>query len=662
MTCTSTHTITPRPRTPLALLAGAGICLAFSAAHAQATIEWAMPVDGEFGVAGNWLPMMVPGAVDTAVLGGAGPYLVTLGAPTLVDTVLLSNPEASLLVRPGAALTVGGLTGTGALLISDGTSTSAAELLVEDRATIDADIRLDGTRSDRARIVGLGTSHTLGPNAVITAPDGSSGSITGPWTSEATIIKDGPGTFNLSGLNVIGGTLRSSGGGQLVLFNAKVTDATIEVGPDYRLLTNQDTIVSDSTIVGDFTIRSGQDITFGDGVVVQEGLFINEPDAAGVARLFVQEGVTLNEPIRLEGSRGGQLIGLGDVHFLGPDAVITGTTGAIVGPWTSEATILNDGPGGFTLSGLNVVGGTLRSSGGGRLDIAGATITNATIEAGPGSIFRTTVTTNISNSTIVGDYTILSGGRLTFGRGVVLQGDLTINAPGVAAQTQLYVENRVTLNTPIRLAGSEGELFGLGSQHTLGPDVVLTGSSGKLTGPWTSEGTISMGDATSPVGLLEFGGPVLNMTPSSRTVIDVAGTADDQFDRFEGVGFPGDPVTAVITLDGSLQVGFVHDYAPDGRDRFEIVRAAAVDGTFASTNIEPVGSIGPAHVVYTGDSVIVVICAADRDGDGELTIFDFLAFQNLFDAGDPRADLDEDGQLTIFDFLVFQNRFSAGCG
>ena len=54
-------------------------------------------------------------------------------------------------------------------------------------------------------------------------------------------------------------------------------------------------------------------------------------------------------------------------------------------------------------------------------------------------------------------------------------------------------------------------------------------------------------------------------------------------------------------------------------------------------------------------------CRADLDGDGVLTIFDFLAFQNLFDAGDPAADFDGDGVLTIFDFLAFQNEFDAGC-
>ena len=54
-------------------------------------------------------------------------------------------------------------------------------------------------------------------------------------------------------------------------------------------------------------------------------------------------------------------------------------------------------------------------------------------------------------------------------------------------------------------------------------------------------------------------------------------------------------------------------------------------------------------------------CATDLDGDGELTIFDFLAFQTLFEDRDPRADLDGDGELTIFDFLAFQTAFDLGC-
>ncbi len=54
-------------------------------------------------------------------------------------------------------------------------------------------------------------------------------------------------------------------------------------------------------------------------------------------------------------------------------------------------------------------------------------------------------------------------------------------------------------------------------------------------------------------------------------------------------------------------------------------------------------------------------CPADCDGDGSLSFFDFLCFQNLFAAGDPEADCDGDGSQTFFDFLCFQNTFAAGC-
>ncbi|MFI4915260.1 MAG: GC-type dockerin domain-anchored protein [Phycisphaerales bacterium JB060] len=57
---------------------------------------------------------------------------------------------------------------------------------------------------------------------------------------------------------------------------------------------------------------------------------------------------------------------------------------------------------------------------------------------------------------------------------------------------------------------------------------------------------------------------------------------------------------------------------------------------------------------------VIAFDDADINGDGELDIFDFLAFQNAFDAGDPLADFDGNCTLDIFDFLAFQNAFDAG--
>jgi hypothetical protein len=72
-------------------------------------------------------------------------------------------------------------------------------------------------------------------------------------------------------------------------------------------------------------------------------------------------------------------------------------------------------------------------------------------------------------------------------------------------------------------------------------------------------------------------------------------------------------------------------------------------------------AVYPFEIDHLQVGLLVDPCPADLDGDGTLTLFDFLAFQNLFDTGDPLADFDGDGALTLFDFLAFQNAFDAGC-
>jgi len=82
---------------------------------------------------------------------------------------------------------------------------------------------------------------------------------------------------------------------------------------------------------------------------------------------------------------------------------------------------------------------------------------------------------------------------------------------------------------------------------------------------------------------------------------------------------------------------------------------------FICRGVGPTGDRDGILACFDNVVIEMTACAADFDGDGELTIFDFLAFQNAFDAGDPLADFDGDGELTIFDFLAFQNAFDAGC-
>lgn len=54
-------------------------------------------------------------------------------------------------------------------------------------------------------------------------------------------------------------------------------------------------------------------------------------------------------------------------------------------------------------------------------------------------------------------------------------------------------------------------------------------------------------------------------------------------------------------------------------------------------------------------------CIADVNGDGNLDILDFVAFQALFIAQDPAADCDDNGILNVLDFVCFQQVFVEGC-
>lgn len=54
-------------------------------------------------------------------------------------------------------------------------------------------------------------------------------------------------------------------------------------------------------------------------------------------------------------------------------------------------------------------------------------------------------------------------------------------------------------------------------------------------------------------------------------------------------------------------------------------------------------------------------CAADCDGDGTVTIFDYLCFLNAFSAGDSAADCNGDGRIDMEDFACFQAAFATGC-
>jgi len=133
-------------------------------------------------------------------------------------------------------------------------------------------------------------------------------------------------------------------------------------------------------------------------------------------------------------------------------------------------------------------------------------------------------------------------------------------------------------------------------------------------------------------------------------------TATGDIDRYDQAGGPGGTVEALDLID-ALKADI------ESEDLLTLVFVDDDDAGVTATyrGQDPfMGREGPKlFVTVEGDGGTG--CRADLDGDGDLTIFDFLQFQNLFDSGDLTADFDGDGDLTIFDFLAFQNEFDAGC-
>jgi hypothetical protein len=156
-------------------------------------------------------------------------------------------------------------------------------------------------------------------------------------------------------------------------------------------------------------------------------------------------------------------------------------------------------------------------------------------------------------------------------------------------------------------------------------------------------------------------GPRVDLTVSGVRALataDANGDGSPDLIAAHQVDFEGELLVWPNRGDGTLDAPH-GTFLPNWPERLAM---ADLDGDGRADAIVGEDSTTPPRLrVFSGRGPCAPACRADLDGDGELTIFDFLAFQNLFDAGDPIADFDGDGALTIFDFLAFQNAFDAGC-
>ena len=405
----------------------------------------------------------------------------------------------------------------------------------------------------------------------------------------------------------------------------------------------------------------------GEGVRFDNPIRVGDGTNDGNAALAIEEEATLDAIVVLDS--GGPAFratveprSVMPPAILAPTGVITGR-GRILGPWVIQGRIEAKAGDNLELF-REFSGGTLESRDGGVLDLSDAVVSDAVLVAGPDDAFESTSRTLVRDSLFRGPFAIKSGQSITFGPNVEFEQPLVINDQRVSLFSEVVVQAGVTLRGHVILNGRSGVGGGAGlladftGIASIASDARVSGA-GSLRGRWQVAGTLEPGFGPSQTDRFE---PTNELTLLSTAILklDIAGPdlgfGEGDVDQLDG--------SAAITVGGRLDVAFASGYQPERSSTFEVVRGRPVSGSFSQVSVAGAGtaaSVGPAHVVNTGDAALLVLCAADRDGDSELTLFDFLEFQNQFDAGDTQADIDGDGRLTLFDFLAFQNRFDQGC-
>lgn len=182
-----------------------------------------------------------------------------------------------------------------------------------------------------------------------------------------------------------------------------------------------------------------------------------------------------------------------------------------------------------------------------------------------------------------------------------------------------------------------------------------------ISTPWMNNNQAWYVSKASPIAAYDSSN-VNFMEPLSVTVLDaghpyLSGVSFNNGDEvgWEGNGTLAPGAVALVTHDDGAGPAVSYIDFGEGRCVYLNLHYITSDTTIAM-NYDWGRQLLENVILSVGES-----CAADVDGDGALTILDFVAFQGLFLAGDPGADCDDNGVLNVLDFVCFQLLFEAGC-
>jgi len=299
-------------------LMAACACAAMISGPARAQVySWAAAVSGDWGVASNWSPAVVPHGTGVEVrLGLAGPYTVSFGGTGYaIGRFTASNPEAVLRMDTPA--------GDGAdptVLWVYGHLENHGLILLAGDPTLDGDVRmqmngggysLSGTGELRMEEAGDTEISFLGGGSFL---HGAGHSITGEgairgsvmtFINEGLVSADRPGGLTLDARMENRAAMRAIGAGRLILANDRIT----QTGPGLIEADGAAVVFSPGEVWGGIvrSINGGViEIAPGSSAEVSEvtleGTWVIEPSLTeAFTTLHVRYGMTNDALIRVSG-------------------------------------------------------------------------------------------------------------------------------------------------------------------------------------------------------------------------------------------------------------------------------------------------------------------------------------------------------------------------
>lgn len=483
-------------------------------------IDWALPVDGNWNVAGNWSGANIPNAAtEDAVLGLVGAYAVTQTNSFTIGSLTLSNPLASLEIGNNQTLFLNGdLSNDGSVAINFPPTVFNTRLSFVGDATISGSGSIFlNAQSEPGDAQILANTFTLTQSLGHTIH--GSGLIAGSIMNSGDIIADIPGGV---GLRLAGTTTQTAtgksgaDGGTLLLGNGSVTAGGELISLNGGAISVENTATIGSIInSGSIGIPGQGWFLLTNGDVQNDGTInINSNNAVFNAHL------RFDVPSAINGSGNILMVSVGDLGdaqiltggafsgTIGADQLVEGSglvTGSSGGTISNLGTINGNDPViGLGLAGNHDGGGMYRSDNGrlilrsglifsgGSFDSTGTGI----VETDHGGLSTLSDVTNLGQMGIVGQ-----GGTIGLGGTMTNDGTITVNSNNATFNAHLRFDASTSIggNGTVHMVSrgdlGDAQLFTNGVfDGTIGADQTVDGSGivdGRSGGTVINNGTIN---------------------------------------------------------------------------------------------------------------------------------------------------------------------------